>query len=202
MEISSFHGNFHGPDGNFHFDQTGKWSSAFHFDPGDGNRWKRLWTPNRPIKHTTLQWYILYRVIPTNTWRHTQSARTDEDTWPWEPRFSHAVLGEEIPPRIQTTAKWWDRWRMSILWIVWTQRNERVFRGVPTSLHKAKAMAWFQLLSFTRTEWRKHCIRAEAQDLTLARRHELDFRFCKKLAILTLRFRISGRDLLSTWKPQ
>ncbi|KAL3692857.1 hypothetical protein R1sor_006508 [Riccia sorocarpa] len=180
--------------------------------------------------------------IPTNTWRHPQLDRRQEDTWCvccaartaediphlfwgceavlelwswavqvlhiafpitriWAPSFSHAVLGEEIPHAFKTAAQWWERWRLSILWIIWVQRNEKSFSNTPISLPKAKAVAWFRLLTHTRAKWKRHCKRADTLDLTLARRDELDTKLRKNLAIDTLKITIRGLILAGSWRP-
>ncbi|KAL3697678.1 hypothetical protein R1sor_011754 [Riccia sorocarpa] len=119
----------------------------------------------------------------------------------WSPRFRHAILGAPIPEYCKPASTWWEAWRMTIIWIVWSQRNDKIFRDILPSTTKAKALAWHRLLQHSRTEWSRHYHKAEAQDLTLVRRAHLDRAMAKKLGIRTLRFMIDGQQLFSTWRP-
>ncbi|KAL3689068.1 hypothetical protein R1sor_015377 [Riccia sorocarpa] len=219
-----------------------KWASSHNFTLKDPSTWTRLWMKNRPIKYSTLQWYILFRAIPTNSWRDPGANRDQEETWcvccpdrqaediqhlfwncrtvtpiwrwavdimhigfpdsrRWEPSFKQAVLGEKPPDSCKTVSKWWEKWRLAILWIIWSQRNDKIFRNLQPSLSKAKAVAWYRLLLQSRRDWKRHCLSASSQDLTLARRYELDRRHSRKLGLDLFRFRISGDQLFTTWRP-
>ncbi|KAL3697663.1 hypothetical protein R1sor_011739 [Riccia sorocarpa] len=72
------------------------------------------------------------------------------ETRRWDPRFKHAVLGADPPQYCKPASRWWERWRMTILWIIWTLRNEKIFRNVNLSMEKAKALAWHKLVSQTK----------------------------------------------------
>ncbi|KAL3676620.1 hypothetical protein R1sor_026568 [Riccia sorocarpa] len=61
------------------------------------------------------------------------------ETRTWTPRFRHAVLGAEIPVAFKPAAAWWDKWRIIILWTIWVQRNNYIFRDTRPSQPKAKA---------------------------------------------------------------
>ncbi|KAL3682636.1 hypothetical protein R1sor_000658 [Riccia sorocarpa] len=219
-----------------------KWNASHHIDLSNAKIWSKVWDKKKPIKVSTLQWYILFQAVPTNSWRFPQASRQDEVTWciccqsratedtehlfwrcswaaelwtwaisilhiafpcsrRWSPKFTHAILGIDPPDYCKTATKWWEQWRSIILWIIWILRNDMAFRNLPPSLSKAKALAWFNLLGRTRKDWEAHCIHASAQDLTLARRAELNRRVGRKLAVFTLRFRIAGHRLFSTWRP-
>ncbi|KAL3676999.1 hypothetical protein R1sor_026947 [Riccia sorocarpa] len=119
----------------------------------------------------------------------------------WSPSFKHAVLGSDPPDHCKAASKWWEKWRMVILWTIWTQRNERVFRNIQPSLPKAKALSWHRLLTFIRKEWAKHCRRAAALDLTVARRTELDRKIARRLVLGRLKISIAGHQLRATWRP-
>ncbi|KAL3692352.1 hypothetical protein R1sor_006003 [Riccia sorocarpa] len=54
----------------------------------------------------------------------------------WTPRFTHAILGEPIPDYCKIARRWWEDWRLSIIWIVWVQQNERTFRNTQLSHFK------------------------------------------------------------------
>ncbi|KAL3692894.1 hypothetical protein R1sor_006545 [Riccia sorocarpa] len=204
------------------------WIETHHFDSTQAAVWTRLWFRNKPVKYSTLQWYILFQAVPTNTWRNPQLDRSNDETWcvgcdrraaedithlfwscpvaneiwqwavqvlhlafpdtrRWPPRFIHAVLGADPPDYCKVSTKWWEAWRSIILWIIWTLRNGKIFRNETPSPAKAKALAWFRLLLYSRKEWKHHCQKADAQDLTLARRTQLDRRVGKKLALFSLR---------------
>ncbi|KAL3689767.1 hypothetical protein R1sor_016076 [Riccia sorocarpa] len=117
----------------------------------------------------------------------------------WTPKFSHAVLGKPIPDFCKNAAKWWEAWRCIVLWIIWIRRNEKVFRDSLMSLPRAKALAWHKLILHTREEWKWHCFRADKLDLTLQRRADLDKKIASKHAIVTLKFRVAGSRLFSSW---
>ncbi|KAL3679780.1 hypothetical protein R1sor_022736 [Riccia sorocarpa] len=219
-----------------------RWEVSHHFDSKDPHTWKKLWSRQRPIKYSVLQWLIYFHAVLTNTWRHPQTTRNQDETWclccsdraaediehlfwkcrsvkdtwrwaidvlhtafpetrRWTPTFRHALLGAEIPSYCKMASQWWEKWRLAIIWVLWTQRNEKVFRDTEPSSHKAKVTAWHRLVIQTRKEWERHCAHLAGSDLTLARRSQLDRKKGRKLALITLRFSIQGQRLFTTWRP-
>ncbi|KAL3692797.1 hypothetical protein R1sor_006448 [Riccia sorocarpa] len=214
-----------------------KWALSHGIDLHIPRTWHILWHKDKPVKHSILQWYIIYQALPTNLWRNPQISRADPETWcpccenrqaediqhlfwncsavrpiwvwaievlhiafpetrRWSLQFHHAVLGDKIPDYCKTARKWWERRRLLILWTLWIQKNHRIFRNTPPSTPRTKAMAWQQLLVRTRADWNRHCRRANSTDLTLARRRELNKVVANRLAITTLRMKISGQRLV------
>ncbi|KAL3691636.1 hypothetical protein R1sor_005287 [Riccia sorocarpa] len=96
-------------------------------------------------------------------------------------------------------AQWWENWRITILWTIWSQRNDRVFRDIQPSLPKAKALAWYKLIRHTRRRWKRHHLTMDSQDLTLAERAQLNRKAVRKLAIHSLRVKVVGLQLYTTW---
>ncbi|KAL3694936.1 hypothetical protein R1sor_008587 [Riccia sorocarpa] len=123
------------------------------------------------------------------------------DTRTWTPRFRHAVLGAEIPDSCKLTVQWWEKWRIIVLWTIWIQRNNCVFRDDRPSQLKAKALAWHRLLLQTRRNWKRHYLHVANQDLTLARRAEVNKKAARKLALVTLRFRTDAYHMSASWRP-
>ncbi|KAL3693174.1 hypothetical protein R1sor_006825 [Riccia sorocarpa] len=123
------------------------------------------------------------------------------ETRRWSSRFSHAVLGKDIPQYCKKAARWWEAWRLNIIWILWNKRNEKIFRDSTMPPAKAKALAWHRLLLHTREEWKRHCTQADKSDLTIRRRAKLDKKIATKLAIVNLKFRTSGNRVYTSWKP-
>ncbi|KAL3681260.1 hypothetical protein R1sor_024216 [Riccia sorocarpa] len=60
------------------------------------------------------------------------------DSHRWSPRFKHAVLGEETSDFCKTARRWWEQWRLIIIWILWTQRNDKIFKNVQPSPQKPR----------------------------------------------------------------
>ncbi|KAL3686499.1 hypothetical protein R1sor_009073 [Riccia sorocarpa] len=223
-------------------DRIRKWVRSHHIDPTNVNRWLKLWKKKRPIKFSILQWNIFFRSIPTNTWRHPQLSRDQQETWcvccdtrsaediqhllwmcpiaaqiwewaidvtniafpetrRWTPRSTHTILGEDLPQHCKGAAYWWENWRLIILWSIWSQRNDMIFRNSRANLGKVKASAWNKLLVQTRKDWALHCKDTANIELTLLRRIDLDRRMTRRLAIQTLRLKITGHNLLGSWRP-
>ncbi|KAL3681179.1 hypothetical protein R1sor_024135 [Riccia sorocarpa] len=217
------------------------WEASFHIDPSDNSRWRKIWHKSMPVKFAVLQWYIFYRAFPTNTWRHPQLARDQEETWGkccpnrsaediehlfwrcqqvtevwrwaaevlyiafpetrrWSPTFTHAVLGKDLPDYCKLAAPWWQKWRSIILWTIWTQRNNKIFNDIDPSLQRTKALIWHRMLIQIK-DWKAHCRKLAIEDLTLARRAQLDRRAARRLALVTLRIKIQGQLLLGSWRP-
>ncbi|KAL3689717.1 hypothetical protein R1sor_016026 [Riccia sorocarpa] len=223
-------------------DRIRKWVRSHHIDPTNVNRWLKLWKKKRPIKFSILQWNIFFRSIPTNTWRHPQLSRDQQETWcvccdtrsaediqhllwtcpiaaqiwewaidvtniafpetrRWTPRSTHTILGEDLPQHCKAAAYWWENWRLIILWSIWSQRNDVIFRNSRVNLGKVKASAWNKLLVQTRKDWALHCKDTANLELTLLRRIDRDRRMTRRLAIQTLRLKITGHNLLGSWRP-
>ncbi|KAL3676801.1 hypothetical protein R1sor_026749 [Riccia sorocarpa] len=219
-----------------------KWEHSHHFDPRLTSIWSKLWKPSKPVKFSVLQWLIFFQAVPTNTWRHPQAPRGDEDTWciccssraaedidhlfwrcpsvtpiwtwalevlhlafpetrTWNPSFRHAILAADLPDHCKPAAAWWEKWRTIVIWTIWLQRNGKTFRNAQPSLQRAKAVAWHRLLNLTSKEWERHCSSVALQDLTLARRAELDQKVARKLALINLQFRTTGHRLSVSWRP-
>ncbi|KAL3685602.1 hypothetical protein R1sor_003624 [Riccia sorocarpa] len=159
-----------------------KWESSHHFNPNVAVTWSGLWNRKRAIKLSVLQWLIIFRVVPTNTWRFPQSSRDQPETWcnscslqaaedlehlfwrcpsitefwkwaidilhlafpatrRWRPSFKHAILGVSPPDYCKSAARWWEQWRLFIIWGIWMQQNDLIFRNIQPSLAKSKALA-------------------------------------------------------------
>ncbi|KAL3686348.1 hypothetical protein R1sor_008922 [Riccia sorocarpa] len=170
-----------------------KWERSHHIDPENVTRWAKLWRKKKPVKYAMLQWNIFFHAVPTNSWRHPQLSRQQQETWCV---CCDTRSAEDIHHLFWTFLAVLEIWewaidvtniafpetrRWSPRFTLWSQRNDLIFRNARTSLGKAKALAWHKMIIQTRKDWRRHCQDSDALELTLLRRQELDRKVARKL---------------------
>ncbi|KAL3675471.1 hypothetical protein R1sor_025419 [Riccia sorocarpa] len=175
-----------------------KWIDTHHFDPSTDSTWSK--------KISTTFSGLAPPRLNSGPGRSTLSTRRSLKLELGHRDFAMPSSGQTPPPPPPTdickaATQWWENWRVTILWTIWSQRNDRVFRDIQPSLPKATALAWYKLIRHTRRRWKRHHLTMDSQDLTLAERAQLNLKAVRKLAIHSLRLRVVGLQLYTTWRP-
>jgi hypothetical protein len=76
---------------------------------------------------------------------------------PWSPRLDHALLGNRVPFHVTHVQHWWDLFRGTILWQIWTHRNAQRFQTADALNTRAAIAykAWAQLVLYIQLDFRK-----------------------------------------------